>query len=129
MEVARQALQSGKCLVYPRVNQAELEFVEVLDIAELRSGHFGVLEPQGSALVPAREIDVMVVPGVAFDLAGHRIGYGRGFYDRALATSPQRGIKVGFAYDFQVVSSLPIAGHDQPLSMLMTESRTLQFAI
>jgi 5-formyltetrahydrofolate cyclo-ligase len=125
--VARQALKAGKTLVYPRVKNDDLEFVEVLDLTELVPGTFGVLESQGNRLVPVEELDLVVVPGVAFDLAGHRLGYGRGFYDRALLACRSDCTKVGFAYDSQLLAALPSAKHDQKLSMLMTEQRTLNF--
>ena len=125
--VARQSLEAGKTLVYPRINNDELEFVEVLDLTELVHGAFGVLEPQGSRLVPLKDLDLVVVPGVAFDRTGHRLGYGRGFYDRALLACRADCTKIGFAYDSQLLATLPSAKHDQQLSMLMTEERTLNF--
>lgn len=125
--VARQALAAGKTLVYPRVKDDELEFVEVHDLAELVSGTFGVMEPQGAGSVSSGALDLVVVPGVAFDQFGHRLGYGRGFYDRALSACRADCMKVGFAYDTQLLSTLPSAKHDQKLSVLMTESQTLNF--
>ena len=125
--VFKQALAVGKTLVYPRIKGDELEFVEVLTPADLAPGAFGVLEPQGHTLVPIESLDLVVVPGVVFDHAGHRLGYGRGFYDRALAACRSDCVRVGFAYDFQLIEALPVAGHDKTLSVLMTESRTLNF--
>jgi len=125
--VARQSLAAGKTLVYPRVKNDDLEFVQVLDLSELVHGAFGVLEPQGSQLVPLSELDLVVVPGVAFDRSGHRLGYGRGFYDRALLACRVDCTKIGFAYDSQLHTALPSANHDQKLSALITEERTLNF--
>ncbi|MDH3999570.1 MAG: 5-formyltetrahydrofolate cyclo-ligase, partial [Desulfuromonadales bacterium] len=87
---------------------------------------FGVLEPRGSDVVSLEDISVMVVPGIAFDLSGHRLGYGRGFYDRVLHSASTLTATVGFAYDFQVVPMLPSQPHDQPLSHLVTESRIIE---
>jgi 5-formyltetrahydrofolate cyclo-ligase len=78
--------------------------------------------------VPLTTLDLVVVPGVVFDRAGHRLGYGRGFYDRALHECRTDCMKVGFAYTFQVVDALPIVEeHDRALSVLMTEQETLNF--
>jgi len=125
--IARQALEIGKTLVYPRIKDDELEFVAVQSLAELVPGAFGVLEPQGAGLVPLEGLDLVVIPGVAFDQSGHRLGYGRGFYDRALSVCRADCMRVGFAYDAQLLAALPSAKHDQRLSVLMTESRTLNF--
>ena len=125
--VSRRALDVGKTLVYPRVKGDDLEFVEVLDPADLAPGLFGVLEPQGGRLVSIKALDLVVVPGVVFDQTGHRLGYGRGFYDRALALCRTDCSKVGFAYDFQLLATLPAAKYDQRLSVLVTENCTLNF--
>jgi 5-formyltetrahydrofolate cyclo-ligase len=125
--VSTRALEVGKTLVYPRVKDNDLEFVEVLSLTELAPGAFGVLEPQGDRLRVAEELDLVVVPGVAFDQSGHRLGYGRGFYDRALLACRADCTKVGFAYDSQLLDTLPSTEHDQKLSVLMTESHTLNF--
>jgi 5-formyltetrahydrofolate cyclo-ligase len=121
------ALELGKTLAYPRIKDDVLEFVEVLSQADLVPGMFGVLEPRGHKLVPVETLDLIVVPGVVFDQSGHRLGYGRGFYDRTLAACRADCAKVGFAYNFQLVETLPTGEHDKTLSVLMTESRTLNF--
>ena len=127
-EIVEQALDSDKSLVFPRVSGEDLEFVVIESPAELVSGAFGVKEPKGCNLVPIEKIDLVVVPGVAFDQRGHRLGYGRGYYDRALANCQSRCVKVGFAYDFQLVEKLPATDYDETLSVLITESQTLNFS-
>lgn len=126
-EVAVVALRQGKRLLYPKVAGTYMDFVSVDDLAELRPGCFGVLEPEGGAVVPLLDIDLLVVPGVAFDLAGHRLGYGKGYYDRILDDGPDLLETIGLAYDFQVVACLPVEGHDRPLAQLITERRHLHF--
>lgn len=126
--VARHALADGKLLAYPRVSGAVLEFVQVSGSGELAPGAFGILEPIGERGVPLAELDLLVVPGVAFDLLGNRLGYGRGFYDRSLANCcPTHLERVGFAYEFQLVDRLPASDHDVLLTQLVTEQRLIRF--
>jgi 5-formyltetrahydrofolate cyclo-ligase len=125
--VARRCLADGKRLAYPRVAGVELRFLEVSGSGEMLPGTFGILEPGGDRLVPFAEIDLLVVPGVAFDLAGNRLGYGKGYYDRALALCRPGLERIGFAYEFQVVGALPAADHDCRLTCLVTEQRMLRF--
>jgi 5-formyltetrahydrofolate cyclo-ligase len=124
--VARAAKIAGKQIAYPRVAGGEIEFVTVSGSDDLAPGAYGVSEPRGSAVVPTTELDLVIVPGVAFDTDGHRLGYGRGYYDRALAGCRQDCMKVGFAYEFQVLVSLPRESHDQAVTMLVTEKSVLE---
>ncbi len=126
--VARQSVADGKAMAYPRINNDDLEFVVVKDLDQLAPGAFGVLEPQSGSLVPTANLDLIIVPGVVFDQGGHRLGYGRGFYDRTLKECRVDCIKLGFAFDFQLIESLPTAEHDQLISVLMTETRMLNFS-
>lgn len=118
------SITSGKRLFLPRANKDEqrLEFSPFSgDPGELRPGPFGLLEPDGVE-VSSAEIDIVVVPGLAFDLHRHRLGYGAGYYDRFLKNF--QGISVGVAFDAQTIDILPIAEHDVALDMVVTESRT-----
>lgn len=127
-EVVGPAIDAGKTLVFPRVSGESLEFVVIESVAELVPGAFGVFEPSGCRLVPAEKLDLVVVPGVAFDKRGHRLGYGRGYYDRALAKCLGSCMKVGFSYDFQLVDELPATEYDETLSVLITESSMINFS-
>jgi 5-formyltetrahydrofolate cyclo-ligase len=126
--VARKALASGKTIAYPRVEGDHLVFVQTSDPAELKPGAFNIPEPGDGRVLAPEEVDLCIVPGVAFDCCGHRLGYGRGFFDRFLARQRQGQRRIGFSYDFQVVDTLPVSGHDQALSMLITEKRVLDFS-
>jgi 5-formyltetrahydrofolate cyclo-ligase len=122
------AFASGKELAYPRVRAEQLEFVAVRPNDELVRGAFGVAEPAGSRLVPLSDIDLLVVPGVAFDRRGHRLGYGKGYYDRALAGGAGRPLTVGLGFVFQQVDLLPNQKHDVQLQLLVTEHGISRFA-
>lgn len=126
--VARRCLADAKRLAYPRVDGSDLHFVEVRGPGELAPGQFGILEPSGTRVVPLPELDLLVIPGIAFDLAGHRLGYGKGYYDRALSACRPELERIGFAYEFQVLDQLPVAAHDRRLTGLVTEQRLLRFA-
>lgn len=126
--VGRCAFAAGKQVAYPRVAGEHLEFVVVASSDDLTPGSFMVPEPVAGDRVPLDALDLVVVPGIVFDRTGHRLGYGRGYYDRALDDCRPDCAKVGFAYDFQVVDRLSIMQeHDRTLSVIITEQRTLNF--
>ncbi len=126
-EVMREALASGKTVLFPTVCSGGLEFRKVADPSELRKGAFGIPEP--CPLCPVHspeEADLIVVPGVAFDIDGRRIGYGKGYYDRALHHLEGNGRLVGLCYDFQVIQEIPGEPHDVRMDMIITERRVIR---
>jgi 5-formyltetrahydrofolate cyclo-ligase len=129
------SLRMGKRVLLPVVEKTakRLALSELMDFeAELAPGAFNVPEPKPEYRrpTPASECDLIIVPGVAFDLHGHRLGFGGGYYDRFLreVASLRLGIPfVGLAYELQVVDSLPHTGHDVAVHILVTEKRILRF--
>lgn len=114
--------RAGKVILLPRVLGRLLEFVPVDDPGALRTGAFGVLEPApGWPAVPLATADLVLVPGVAFDRQGHRLGRGGGYYDRALAGSKGGPIRFGVAYTFQLLASVPHGPRDQGMDAIVTE--------
>ncbi|MDD4457025.1 MAG: 5-formyltetrahydrofolate cyclo-ligase [Syntrophotalea acetylenica] len=126
-EVFHQALRAGKVVAYPRVRGESLDFVSVSSPAEFAPGAFGVMEPTGSHLIPPSALDLILVPGVAFDLFGNRLGYGKGFYDRVLCLGSRSAISVGLCYEMQLLDELPVEDHDAGLDLLITEERVCPF--
>ena len=123
-EICRAALASGKLLCYPRVEAGSLVFRQVSGECELVCGSFGIPEP--GDVFPAHDpgaLDLIVIPGVAFDLRGHRIGYGKGFYDRTVHSLEGSGRLVGLCYDFQLVDAVAGEPHDVLMDLIITESR------
>ena len=118
------AVRAGKRVLYPRTVGDTLEFVVVESLEALTACRYGIYEPQQGESVPLPLIDLIVLPGVAFDQKGIRLGYGMGCYDRALAES-RRPTLVGLAYDFQVIPSLPREEHDIPVNIVVTERKIL----
>jgi 5-formyltetrahydrofolate cyclo-ligase len=119
------ALASGKTLLYPAVVGEDLEFRRVCSLESLVPGKFGILEPQGDPVDPAGA-DLIVVPGVAFDLCGRRIGYGKGYYDRSLHRLERSGRLAGFCYDFQLVQEIAGEPHDVTMDLIVTELRVVR---
>jgi 5-formyltetrahydrofolate cyclo-ligase len=116
------AEQLGKEIYFPRVRGSLLEFLEVDDLSDLKPGEFGIPEPaSGADRKEAEDIDLIIVPGVAFDLEGRRMGYGKGYYDRALRRVDRRRL-LGLAHDLQVLDSIPAEEGDIGVGFLITES-------
>lgn len=115
------ARKAQKRVCYPRVEGERMQFVEVNDLASLSRGAFGLLEPQDGSGVPVADLDLMIVPGVAFDRTGHRLGYGKGFYDRELHSVGFSGVLIGLCFKFQLLDRLPTESHDVPVDCLVTE--------
>jgi len=116
----------GKKVVYPAVSGNDLIFIEVSDLDTLIPGPFGILEPdlKNSSYVKAKA-DIIVVPGVAFDLNGQRIGFGKGYYDRYLWTLPADHFFVGLCHDFQVLNSIPSDKSDVRMHSIVTDQRLI----
>lgn len=108
----------------PRVNGVNLELLPY-DETSLEIGSFYIEEPTGNDVHPVEEIEVIIVPGVAFDRRGRRLGRGKGFYDRLLQTA--KATKIGVGYEFQLVEELPSEEHDIPMDMIITEKTTIVF--
>ena len=115
------ARAEGKRVCYPRIKAETLEFLEVSIPGSLAAGSFGVAEPQSGRVLPIAELDLIVVPGVAFDRTGHRLGYGKGYYDRELVRVTTAVVSIGLCFDFQLCEKLPRESHDQPVHYLVTE--------
>ncbi len=92
----------------------------------LEAGVWGIEEPAaGAPVVPPDAIDLVVVPALAIDGAGHRLGYGRGYYDQTLVRTVN-AVTVGVAFDFQLIAEVPFEAHDVPVAWVVTDQRTLR---
>lgn len=113
---------SKKNFFLPRVNGVNLEILPY-DETRLELGSFHIEEPSGDNIVDPEEIELIVVPAVAYDRKGNRLGRGKGFYDRLLASSP--AAKIGVGYEFQLLESLPVETHDVPMDMVITQNTVI----
>jgi len=123
-------LARGKRVIVPITDKANrrLVFSELADPEkELEFGTFGIPEPKPEFLRPVRleEAQVVLVPGVAWDLQGYRIGYGGGYYDRSINSLRSHLLTIGLAYEFQIVREIPTSRYDRPTHKMVTERRTI----
>jgi len=121
--VFEKARADGKICAFPRIiGKGRMVFLRVDDYEKMVRNRFGILEPEaGSEEIAVEELDLMIVPGVAFDRKGYRLGFGAGYYDRVLGRLKPEALRVGFAYQFQVLDRIPVAEHDQRVNRLVTE--------
>jgi 5-formyltetrahydrofolate cyclo-ligase len=119
------SLEGGKIVALPRFDSAHNRYVpcRVEDVSrDLQIGRFGIREP-GPACpeIPLAHLDLILAPGVAYDLGGHRLGRGGGFYDRLLAEF--HGATCGVGFEQQLVSHIPVEPHDIVLKCILTPAR------
>jgi len=125
------SIAAGKTVALPRFDEATQRYVacQIQDVAtDLADGQYGIREPRGHCIaVPPNRLDLVLVPGVAFDLHGRRLGRGKGFYDQMLASV--RGTTCGVAFDEQIVETIPVEPHDVHLNCILTPTRWLEFKL
>lgn len=122
-------LDSGKTVVVPRCEDSRcLASVRIDSFDDLKRGRFGTMEPlpDPSRTIPPGGLDIVIVPLLAFDRRGGRLGFGGGFYDWLIGQV--RCPVVGLAYSFQEVPAVPLEPHDCPISIILTETETIRVA-
>lgn len=121
LELIRNYLGKKKIIVpksHTKFNTLTLHEIKSFD--DTAKGHYSILEPMPhTEIVDPKEVDLAIIPGVAFDKKGHRIGYGKAYYDglTAYLTCP----KIGLAYEVQIVDNIPAQKHDIPVDGIVTE--------
>lgn len=120
------ALEAGKRVAVPKVLGKEMEFIYLNSLDELTSGYQGIEEPTGEEIASEKEV-LMILPGLAFDENGNRVGYGGGFYDRYLDKYKQTHFtKLAVAFDFQVMDCLEMEACDKQVDVILTEERKIR---
>ena len=126
------ALSSGKEIVVPWCNDAgELELFRLADMSELEIGMYKILEPRQDLRrlpekqVPVAELDLVMVPGVAFDDRGGRMGHGKGYYDKLLENARPDCPLVALAFECQIFPEVPMGEHDIYMDKVITEKRVI----
>ncbi|HEY4686614.1 MAG TPA: 5-formyltetrahydrofolate cyclo-ligase [Candidatus Subteraquimicrobiales bacterium] len=128
-DLVEESLKIGKQVAVPfcKVDQVDLGLSLIQNFQEdLEPGAFGILEPKKGkrAEFPLSEVDLMTIPGIVFDLAGHRLGYGQGFYDKFL-NQMSKAILIGMGFELQIVERLPKMPHDISVEKIITENRVI----
>lgn len=128
LPLLEQWLAGGRTVILPRVEGDGVTLVEVGQLEDLSPGYRDILEPRRGTgqIVSWEEVDLALVPGLAFDLQGNRLGRGGGHYDRGLARIGRQALKIGLAFDFQIVERLPVEDRDIPVDLVVTETRMIE---
>ena len=129
-QLIKDTLQTGRRVIVPVTDLSShtLLHSEIKSFDELKKGTFGILEPPKDRFrkVAISEFDLVIVPGVAFDLCGHRLGFGGGFYDGFLGDV--KATKIALAYEFQMVDKIPTRAEDEKVDILVSENNVYRFS-
>ena len=116
--ILEQALRDGKQVAVPKIFGDNMEFIYLPDLNAVEPGYAGIPEPVANGPVARDASALVLMPGLAFDKAGHRVGYGGGYYDRYLAQEPGHPT-VALCYDFQLFESLDTEEFDVPVDLVL----------
>lgn len=123
LPILRRAMIDGKRVAVPKVYGDEMRFIWMDDLSLVAPGYYDIPEPIADGPVADDELALMLMPGLAFDPEGHRVGYGGGFYDRYLAAHPDHKL-VALCYGFQLVDHLDCEAHDIPVHRVIPDEET-----
>ena len=121
-------LNQGKQVIVPYCEKNEIQLFRLKNLKELAPGYFGILEPKielrclSDRHIQVEELHLIVVPGVAFDPHCGRLGRGQGFYDRFLKKTSENSLKIGLAFDWQMIDAIPMSENDQHVDVVVTEN-------
>ncbi len=116
----------AKVFLFPKVEKRGLQFMRVGSEKDLSPGAYGIPEPAGHCESwPLEDVDLFVVPGVAYSEMGERLGYGGGYYDRVLKEKGVWQLSVGVAFSCQVLPELPVEPWDRRVDLVLTEDRAI----
>lgn len=119
--ILRRAQADGKRVAVPKVYGEEMRFLWLDDLEQVAPGAYGIPEPVADEPVAMDETALVLMPGLAFDPDGHRLGYGGGFYDRYLANQPNHPL-VALCYNFQLLDHLETEAHDIPVDLVVCDN-------
>ena len=132
-DIFNAARSEGKIAGFPVSDPKNLEitYFEVDDMSDLIEGTYGIMEPlpDKKRMIDASDINLIIIPGVAFDERGFRIGYGGGYFDRLLGRDDIKATKIALAFDLQMVPRIPVESHDMRVDFIFTESRKIECSL
>jgi len=115
-------LKSKGSIIVPFV-QGCMKCSEIKEFSQLTKGKYDILEPKQKT-ESKQEPDLIIIPGIAFDRKGNRIGFGQGYYDKFLSKTKAK--KIALAYDFQIIKNIPIESHDISMDMIITNKEVIK---
>lgn len=124
IKIIKWCLKNNKRVFVPRIVKGKsiMEAVEIKHLLQLRKNRFGIPEPMGGVgVLDGRDFELVIVPGLAFDKKGGRLGYGAGFYDRFLSKN-NNGKILALAYNDMIIEDIPMEEHDVKIRKIVTES-------
>jgi 5-formyltetrahydrofolate cyclo-ligase len=127
-KIIKYAIQDQKTICVPKIKSKEtgIEIFKINTFDELKKGYFSILEPLESCpSIDSNDLDLILMPGVAFDRKGGRLGYGAAFYDRFLTGMNKAVDKIALAYHFQVIDNIPMDEHDVRIDGVITEKEII----
>ena len=125
-EMIKEALKNKKVIVPISNTETQTLCLSILDSwDDLETGSYEILEPKKDCIkeVSIDQIDLVIVPGVAFDIYGNRMGHGKGYYDKLLGKT--KTTSVGLCFELQIVEKIPTESHDKPVDIIITEKRII----
>lgn len=122
LPILEQALRDGKAVAVPKVIGERMIFVQMADLTRIGKGYCNIPEPIDNGPEAADETALVLMPGLAFDRAGHRLGYGGGFYDRFLQDEPDHPT-LALCYDFQLLDHVETESHDIPVDYVLAAGK------
>ncbi|HYY71418.1 MAG TPA: 5-formyltetrahydrofolate cyclo-ligase [Nitrososphaeraceae archaeon] len=128
-EIIKHSIDNKKDIGLPRVlDSTNIEFFKIIEDSfekiKFTKGKYGIFENTMSN-TRIDQMDLLIIPGIAFDLQGNRLGYGKGYYDRLLSSRKAKYI-IGLAYEDQLINEIPNNDHDIPVNIIITEKRTIR---
>ena len=125
-DMIKESMALGKNVIVPKLDKKNRKLIlsKLYNWEDLVKGAYGILEPKKINQISIDKIDLIIVPGVGFDGQGRRIGHGKGYYDNFLSNS-KNALRIGLAFEFQIVEEIPTEAHDAPVQKIITEKRVI----
>ena len=126
MLLLKNNMSASKNIYLPKLNENHMIFMAFNVGESLEYSHLGFLEPNTGAVINPKDIECMIIPGLAFDYRGHRLGRGKGYYDTYLREVSPQCLKIGVGFAFQVFPAVPVEAHDIPMNVIVTEREVIR---
>ncbi len=117
---------TGKNVYFPKVQNDQLIFYEVQSMQSMKPGRFSILEPDSKFSIELFKLDVLLIPALAVDEGGHRLGRGGGYYDKTIAMLHDNQRTVALVYEAQIIENVPVSHHDQKVDCIVSEKRVIR---